>query len=45
MINNKNTNDVKLIQEIAYQTWPDVRGNSLPAGLYVETFILKRYYR
>jgi hypothetical protein len=38
-------NDVKLIQEIAYQTWPDVWGNSFcfPAGLYVEIFILKRY--
>jgi hypothetical protein len=32
-------NDVKLIQEIAYQTWPDVRGNSFcfPAGLYLKS--------
>jgi hypothetical protein len=36
-------NDVKLIQEIAYQTWPDVYGKFFlfPAGLYVEIFYSK----
>jgi hypothetical protein len=33
-------NDVKLIQEIAYQTWPDVMGNSF---CFLD-YMLKSFY-